>query len=176
MVPSPRQHIALQVLQGRDGVVDGQRRDLAEPERGRVAGQAERRRATGRGDLVVHVGQRVEVLRGDRPDHHQHRGVARGGHDAHAVVGAQPCELAVATEATRDDHRHRGGGREAIEPSRHCHRRAPSRHAYSTPSESSARNTPISTRALTPIDANTTAHGYMNIISISNAMRTRVMG
>ncbi len=38
------------------------------------------------------------------------------------------------------------------------------------------RNIPISTSALAPSSMNTTAHGYMNIISISNATNTNVMG
>jgi hypothetical protein len=45
-----------------------------------------------------------------------------------------------------------------------------------TPTERMARNMPISPSAVSPSSTYTTAHGYMNIISISKAMNNRVMG
>lgn len=40
------------------------------------------------------------------------------------------------------------------------------------PTDKMAKNMPISTKALTPYSTKTTAHGYMNTISISKAMKS----
>ncbi|WP_446685932.1 hypothetical protein [Ornithinimicrobium kibberense] len=55
------------------------------------------------------------------------------------------------------------------------HRSAPSRHAHRTATNSAARNRNISTTAVVPISATTTAQGYMKSISTSKARKTSVV-
>ncbi len=54
------------------------------------------------------------------------------------------------------------------------HRRAPSRHAHRTATNKAARKRNISTTAVAPISATTTAHGYMKSISTSKARKSKV--
>jgi hypothetical protein len=64
--------------------------------------------------------------------------------------------------------------RQPGQPLTYDHRSAPSRHAYTTAAISTPKNTNISTIAVTPICATTTAHGYMKSISTSKAKNSSV--
>lgn len=66
--------------------------------------------------------------------------------------------------------------RETRDPGSQAHSNARSRQAYRTPSNRMTMNMAISTIAMIPSDRNTTAHGYMNTISMSKARKTRAIG
>jgi hypothetical protein len=104
---------------------------------------------------------------GDQP----HVRVARAGDPGNPRIKRQLLHTfdGVATDCCKD-----GDGRCGCQPLKpgYCHRNTPSRQAQTMPTDKMAKNMPISTKALTPYSTKTTAHGYMNTISISKAMKS----
>ena len=117
------------------------------------------------------LGQRGDQMVADVAGDQQHRGVAWRSGQHHPSVETQPLHLGRHPGTDDRIHRDRGAGGETTDEggAGHCHSKPRSRHAYRTPRSKMAMNISISTKAITPSLTYTTAHGYMNTISMSKA-------
>ena len=115
--------------------------------------------------------QRPEQPAFHSADHQQHAGLARRIDQAQPWVQTQGFGRCARAGARGHEHRYRGPGREAGQQRSQAHSSARSRQAYRMPSRRIAMNMSISTSATIPSFTKTTAHGYMNTISMSKARK-----
>ena len=121
-------------------------------------------------------GERFRMFGADAARNQEQVRRARRVHEGDAIDEAEVLD-GVATAGPGDGiDRHGGTGRQPAHERGHVQSKARSRHAYRTPSSRMTMNMPISTIAMSPSDTKTTAHGYMNTISMSKARKTNAIG
>ena len=125
---------------------------------------------------IVEPGERIGIGIGGRTNDQQDGRSPRRVHEADIRLQAEVLDGGPHAGPGDGEDGDRPRRRETRDPGSQAHSNARSRQAYRTPSNRMTMNMAISTIAMIPSDRNTTAHGYMNTISMSKARKTKAIG